>query len=163
MPDHRVVVRAKSEQDEQWVREVLEAGWGSTRMVDLGTERDAAALPAFVAEFSGRMAGLVTYTIEDGLCEIVTTNSLLPGRGIGTALVHAVMDTASAGGCSVVRTVMTDDNAHGIEFYESLGFGVKAVHEGSAAKARTERKPEAPAVGVGGRPVQDEVEMERPL
>jgi len=163
MADDRVMVRAKSDRDTEWVREVLEAGWGSSRMVDLGKERDAATLPAFVAEYEGRMAGLVTYVVEEDACEIVTTNSLLPGRGIGSALVGAVLDAAKGAGCAIVRTVMTNDNKKGIGFYEHLGFEVKAVHEGSAAKARAERKPEAPATGVGGRPIRDEVEMERPL
>lgn len=158
-----VRIRPKSENDAEWVREALTAGWGSTRMVDLGKERDAASLPAFVAEFGGRLAGLVTYEIDGDSCEIVTTNSLLSGRGIGTALVEAVVEEAKKAGCARVRTVMTDDNARGIKFYESRGFRVMQVHEGAAERARLERKPEAPAKGVGGKPIRDEVEMERSL
>ena len=43
-------------------------------------------------------------------CEVVTLNSLQPGRGVGTALLDAVAQAATAAGCERLWLVTTNDN-----------------------------------------------------
>jgi hypothetical protein len=51
--------------------------------LDVGRLRDAAVLPGFVARWEGRLVGLVTFAAGVPAWEVVTLDSLLPGRGVG--------------------------------------------------------------------------------
>ena len=48
------------------------------------------ALPGFIAELDGIAQGVLTYDVEGKKCEIVSLNSTISGKGIGTALIDAV-------------------------------------------------------------------------
>jgi ribosomal protein S18 acetylase RimI-like enzyme len=58
--------------------------------------------------------------------------------------------------------IMTNDNEPAIRFYQRRGMRIVAIHRGAIAESR-KLKPEISFVGVGGRPIEDEVEFELPL
>src|SRR5215211_4644075 len=115
--------------------------------------------PGFVAEDGNQRLGLVTYHIGDGECEIVTIDSVVEGRGVGTALLHAVTAQARAAGCRRVWLITTNDNLNALRFYQGRGFRLVAVHSG-AMDASRRMKPEISEVGHFGIPVRDELELE---
>lgn len=88
--------------------------------------------------------------------------ALRRGRGIGTALMQAVIDHARDRGCQRVWLVTTNDNVHAQRFYERLGFHVIEVRR-DAVRAARERKPTIPTVGEGGTPITDEIVYELDL
>lgn len=144
-----------------WVRKVLTENWASTRVVARGRIHEAGGLPGFIAVLDGEPAGLLTYSIDGSECEIVSLNSLREGRGIGAALLKAVISAARASGCRRLWLVTTNDNSHALRFYQRQGFVLKALYPGVLAESRR-LKPEIPLTGADGIPLRDEIELEFP-
>jgi GNAT superfamily N-acetyltransferase len=149
--------RAKSDMD--WVKSVLEKWWGSTKIVSGGRVHDADTLPGFVAIEDTRPAGLITYKIEKQECEIVSMNSLLEGKGIGSALIANVRDVATKANCRRLWLITTNDNLPALRFYQKRGFALVAVHRDALRESR-KLKPTIPLVGMDGIPLRDEIELE---
>ena len=154
-------VRALRDDERGWAARVLDESWGEV-VVGAGREHRPAQLPALVAEADGERAGLATYLIEDGACELVTLDALTVGGGIGGALVEAVADAARSAGCARVRLITTNDNLPALRLYQRHGFVLAAVRLDELAATRR-RKPEIPATGPAGIPIRDELELERRL
>jgi ribosomal protein S18 acetylase RimI-like enzyme len=157
-----IEVRAITPADRLWVAGLLEEHWGSTRIVSRGKVHQGDELPGFIAMRNGARVGLVTYRIDGSACEIVTLNSLTEGVGVGSALINAVKKAAGDEKCRRLWLVTTNDNTPAQRFYHKCGFTVAAIHRNAIQHART-LKPEIPAVGLNGIPIQDEVELESPL
>lgn len=145
--------------DRAWVRDLLTARWGAPIVVVHGASIAADALPGFCARLAGEeVAGLVTYQIAGEACEIVSLDSLHAGRGVGSALIDAVVATARAAGCCRVWLITTNDNLPALGFYQRRGFRLVAVHPGAVDAARA-IKPQIPLVGLDGIPLHDELEL----
>lgn len=145
--------------DEEWAKSLLEKEWGSVKTVSRGKVLNALDLPGFLAEVEGEKAGLVTYHIDNGKCEIVTLNSLTEGQGIGTKLIEEVKKEAREAGCSRVWLITTNDNMRVLRFYQKRGFVLKAIYPNALAESR-KLKPEIPEIGIDGIPLRDEIELE---
>ncbi len=102
---------------------------------------------------------LITYACENRDCEIVSLDSLETGKGIGTALVKAVMDKAISEGVKRVWLVTTNDNTGALFFYQKIGFKLVAIHRNAVRKSR-KLKPGIPETGFSGIPITDEIELE---
>lgn len=149
--------------DQAWVAEFMTNHWGSPRQVVRGTLFVAHELPGFVAEAAGQVVGLVTYRQLDGQTgEVATLNSLREGIGIGGALVQAVATAMLAAGCTRLVVVTTNDNLHGLRFYQRHGFVLAALRPNALAVSR-QLKPEIPLIGFDGIPLRDEIELEMKL
>jgi GNAT superfamily N-acetyltransferase len=145
-----------------WACHLLKDRWGSTRVVTRGVVHQADRLPAFVAVLGNEPKGLVTYRCAEGECEIVTLDSLLERRGMGTSLLRAVEGAAKVGMCRRVWLVTTNDNIEALRFYQHRGFAIVAVHHGAIERSR-KLKPEIPRIGKHGIPIRDEIELELEL
>ncbi|HET9061339.1 MAG TPA: GNAT family N-acetyltransferase [Acidimicrobiales bacterium] len=154
-----IEVRVAGEPDRSWARSQLEKRWLSTTIVSRGSAHDAGNLPALVATAGGRRVGLVTFRFGDGDCELVTLDSLEPGRGVGTALVHGVLQEGRRRGCSRMWLVTSNDNLGALGFYQRRGFRLVSVYPGAVDEAR-KLKPSIPMVGEHGIEVHDELELE---
>jgi DNA-3-methyladenine glycosylase I len=152
-------VRPLRSQDRGRVADLIIARWGSPVVVVHGTIYRPAELPGFAALRAREWVGLVTYRIVAKECEIVTLDSLQTGMGIGTALLDAVEQAAQRARCRRIWLITTNDNLTALRFYQKRGFSLVAVHRGAVEQARR-LKPEIPAIGQHGIPVQDEIELE---
>ncbi len=157
----RVSVLPLDDADRPWAGDLLKMRWGGAIVVSRGRAHEPGRLPGLVAWATDRL-GLLTYAVEDDAMEIVTLDSLVERRGVGSALVQAATDVARRAGRRRLWLVTTNDNTPAIRFYERRGFIVAALHEGAVEKARR-LKPQIPQFGVGGAPIRDEVEMEMRL
>jgi GNAT superfamily N-acetyltransferase len=155
----KLLVRPAVGPDRAWLLETITRRWGAPVVVSRGRAHDAACLPAIVAELGGQRVGLATYLIEGGEAELVTLDALVPQQGVGTALLKAVVDRASAAGCRRLWLVTSNDNIDAIRFYQRRGLRLAAVHKEAIDEARR-LKPQIPALGHFGIPVHDEVELE---
>jgi ribosomal protein S18 acetylase RimI-like enzyme len=160
-PHAELRVRALREDERDWAASVIGESWGDV-VIGGGREHRPAELPALVAEADGERAGLLTYAIDDGDCELVTVDALTVGGGIGGALVEALADTARAAGCARLHLVTTNDNLPALRLYQRHGFAIAAVRTDEIATTR-KRKPQIPATGHAGIPIRDELELERVL
>lgn len=115
-------IRATSEEDRVWTAALLVNRWGSPIIVTRGRVHRADRLPGFIASVGNTPRGLVTYTVENGECEIVSLDSLESNRGIGTALVKAVRDETFARYCQRLWLITTNDNTRALRFYQKIGY-----------------------------------------
>ncbi len=152
-------IRPLGENDRDWVTGLLVEHWGSENIITRGRDQKADELPGFVAVHDDKYAGLITYHIDGGQCEIVSINSLVEGISIGSALVKAVTDAAAEAGCKRIWLVTTNDNTHALRFWQKRGFSMVAVYPNAVEQSRR-LKPEISLVGNDGIPIRDEIELE---
>jgi ribosomal protein S18 acetylase RimI-like enzyme len=145
-----------------WIRAFLRERWGSDRMVAHGQVYYPAELPGFLAMVDGEPTGVLTYEIVGSECEVVFIDSGPKGTGLGSALVDAVKESATAAGCTRLWLVTTNDNLDALRFYQRRGFVLAALRSNALEEARR-LKPEIPLVGAFGIPLRDELELEMRL
>ena len=133
--------------------------WGSTQIITRGRIHDAADLPGFIALLGEDPVGLVTYHISENECEIVSLNSLVVDRGIGTALLAEVKERAAEAGCQRIWLITTNDNLAAMRFYQRRGFSFAAIHVNALEETRR-LKPELSLTGLDEIPLSDEIELE---
>jgi DNA-3-methyladenine glycosylase I len=131
-------VRPLDDDDRGWLVETVTQEWGLP-VVSISGAHDPRTLPGFVAEHAGRRIGVVTYRTTPGECEVVTLNSMLANRGVGTALLGAVKEVADAHGLRL-WLLTTDENANAIRFYERRGMTRRGLHRDFVDRVR-QHKP----------------------
>jgi N-acetylglutamate synthase-like GNAT family acetyltransferase len=155
-------IRPFTREYKEWASALLTEHWGSARTVSRGHVYQADELPGFVALEKDKPTGLLTYKISGKECEITTMNSVVEGKGAGSALVEAVKKTASEAGCKRLWLITTNDNTHALHFWQKRGFLIKAIYVNALEKSR-KLKPEIPLIGNDGIPLRDEIELEMSL
>jgi DNA-3-methyladenine glycosylase I len=93
---------------------------------------------------------------------LVTLDALQEGRGVGSALLTAVVEQAGREGCRRLWLVTTNDNLAALRFYQRRGLRIVVVRRCAVDEARRV-KPSIPLTGHDGIPIHDEVELELPL
>jgi len=155
-------IRPLNVDDRDFVAHVLIQHWASTRIVTRGVVHQADELPGFIAVEGGERIGLAVYRIDGEECEIITLNSLVQAKGVGTALIESVKNVAASAGCTRIWLVTTNDNMRALSFYQKRGFVFAAVYPNALEQSRR-LKPEIPEIGIDGIPLRDEIELEMRL
>jgi ribosomal protein S18 acetylase RimI-like enzyme len=148
--------------DLPWAREFWREHWGADIVVTRGRVHRIEEMEGFLARAQGATAGLVTYRVLEGACEVVSLDSLRGGLGIGSLLVDAVREEARRRGCARLWLITTNDNTAAIRFYQKRGFFLTAVHRNAIEQSRR-LKPSIPLTGIDDIPIRDEIELEMPL
>jgi ribosomal protein S18 acetylase RimI-like enzyme len=154
-----IEVRALETRDHAWVADFLLAQAGSMRVVSRGRLHHADQLPGFLALEDGTPGALLTYRVADRELEVVTLHAAQPGRGLGSRLLESAREKARELGCRRLWLITTNDNEPAIQFYRRRGMNLVAVHRRAIEESR-KLKPEIPLTGVGGKPIEDEIEFE---
>jgi ribosomal protein S18 acetylase RimI-like enzyme len=151
-----VLVRPLGDDERAWKVATLEATWGLTTVARLGELVDAADLPGFVAVDGDAAVGLLTYVERGDGIEVVTIEATSTRRGIGRALMDAVLSRAAELGVRRVWLVTTSDNDPAIALYRACGMSLaRVVADGVAVSRRV--KPSIPPIG------SDELVFERSI
>lgn len=161
-PDPNIVIRPIKKSDREWIIDTIIAHWISTRIVTRGRIHHAENLPGFIALHSGKRVGLLTYLIMNKECEIITLNSLVKKKGVGSKLIEAVREIAIRTECDRLWLITTNDNIPALHFYQKRGFHLVAVYKNALEKSR-QLKPEISMTGMFGIPLWDEIELEMQL
>jgi GNAT superfamily N-acetyltransferase len=119
-------------------------------------------LTCLKAVLENETAGFACYLRIGDVCEIVILGSLIEGKGIGTALVSAVLGKAGELTCTHLRAYTTNDNESALRFYQKQGFAVVATHRNVMDKVRR-YKPQLPVIGLNGLPLCDMIELQLPV
>lgn len=141
------------------VNRFIKDEWGGPFVVTRGNLFDSRELPGFVFSEEDALKGAILYQIENNECEIAVLFSLEEGKGIGTGLIHAVLDRARQNHCKRVWLITTNDNTHAIRFYQKYGFSLKAVHIDAIELSRN-LKPQFPLKGYDEIPIKHEFKFE---
>jgi GNAT superfamily N-acetyltransferase len=162
MHEREVTVRPVQEGDRPTVEWLTTKLWGAPEVVVHDGAFYPAALPGFIAERAGRIAGLVTYDVRPPVLEIATINALELYTGIGTRLLDAVRAEAKRRGCYQITLTTTNDNIGALRFYQRRGFRLAALRPGAVDRSRL-RQPEIPRTGDFGIPLRDEIDLTCPV
>jgi GNAT superfamily N-acetyltransferase len=158
-----ISVRPVSEGDRPMLAWLVAELWGSEIVAVHGASLRPAEMAGFIAERSGRLAGLLTYQLlGDDVMEIVTLNAIDRRAGIGTRLIEAAVSKARRFGCREIRLTTTNDNVDALRFYQRRGFRLAELRPGAVDRAR-QHKPEIPRVGDYGIPLRDEIDLIHPV
>ena len=88
-----------------------------------------------LAEETGKMIGLLSFTLrpnlfhaaDSGLIEDLIVRASARGRGVGKALMDALLDRLQANGCAEVSVSTMADNIQAQRFYRSHGLVDEAL------------------------------------
>jgi GNAT superfamily N-acetyltransferase len=152
-------IRALNKEDTTWIIDLCNERWAGPMQITRGRAHHVDKNPGFIAIQDDKPVGVITYNIDGDQCEITLLNSLVEGKGIGSALVNAVKDAAVAAGCRRLWLITTNDNTHALRFWQKRGFKLVAVYPDAIEQSRR-IKPEIPIVGNDGIPIRDEIELE---
>ena len=153
-----IEIRPIREFDRRWMVRFLTERWGSAEAIVRGKRYDVAAMEGFVAVRERKVLGLITYHFEDGHGEVMTLDSLLPGRGIARRLLDATVGAIRDAGIHELRVVTTNDNHRALRLYQRYGFVIREVRVNALAATRR-LKPQIPLIGLGDIPLRDEIEL----
>ena len=130
----------------------------------LGELHHAGADEALIAEDEkGALVGVLTYKVDGPACEVSTLYAAASSQGIGTTLIHVVVDLAREAGCRRLWLVTTNDNVDALRFYQRRGFRLAQLDAGAVDRSRETLKPSIPEIGDHGIPLHDELVLERQL
>ena len=121
-----------------------------------------ADLPAFVAADGPNLVGLITYEPGIESWHVLSLDSLVPGCGIGSALLDRVEAAARAAGSPRITLVTTNDNVDAIRFYQRRSYRIASLDPGAVDRARR-TKPSIPLIGCHGIPIRDEITLVKNL
>ena len=138
----------------------IRATWGGDTVVAHGERIAPSRLPGLVAVSEGRIVGHASYRVAEGACEITSIAADPPQRGIGSALMDAIMGEARRSGSRRAWLTTTNDNLDALRFYQRRGFRLVALRPGAVDVARRDLKPELPDIGTHGIPMRDELDLE---
>jgi GNAT superfamily N-acetyltransferase len=151
-----IAVREVDHADRDWVDRVLRECWGGPMVVADGQVFEAARLPGLMP------------AIGQGCCctrssRIVRSwliDALEPHRGIGTALLAALIERLRPLGVQSLHLTTTNDNLDALRFYQRQGFTLGELEPGAIDRARA-LKPSIPAMGAYGIPIRDGLRLVR--
>ena len=130
-------IRPATAGDREAIVVLLSDRWGGETMVVRDTVYLPADLPAFVAVDGPDLVGLVTYEPGIESWHVVSLDSLVPSRGMGSALLDRVEGAARAAGCLRVMLVTTNDNVDAIRFHQRRGYRPGTVASRGVLRAST--------------------------
>jgi ribosomal protein S18 acetylase RimI-like enzyme len=159
MENPEIAVREIEPSDGEWVRSFLGAHFGSTKVVSRNVVHQTDDLPGFIGIYRSEPSALLTYCVMNGELELVSLHAAIAGRGLGSRLLASARERARELRCRRLWLITTNDNEPAIGFYARWGLRLAAIHRGAIAESR-KLKPEISHFGVGGRPIEDEIEFE---
>jgi ribosomal protein S18 acetylase RimI-like enzyme len=111
--------------------------WGSPDMVISSGLFKCNELDGFaVLDESDEIIGLITYQFHAAICEIISLDSLVENRGVGSSLINRVEQITQEKGASVVKVITTNDNIHALSFYQKRGYQIVGVLANAVDQAR---------------------------
>ena len=152
-------IRKINTSDREWVRNLFINNWAGDFIVSRGKIHKPDNLDGFIAQENSDKVGLVTVNIENNEMEIVTIDSLSPGRGIGALLLKEVIKMAKEKNVKRIWLITTNDNLNSFKFYQKNDFHLVRIYPGAIAESR-KIKPQIPEIGEDGIPIRDEIEFE---
>lgn len=148
--------------DRDRLNELLQLRWPDSNMIICGQfvgPDDVEGLGAYTDE---RLHGIVTWVTHGKVMHIVAVNAFTEVRGVGMALVDAMMAHGREQGMALLRASISNDNMIALRFYQKRGFRMLALHRG-IFDAMRHIKPSIPLTGLDGIPMRDEIELEYEL
>lgn len=157
--DISLSIRPIEEKDNNWLKQVFQAQFGSERIALRGKVINAIDTQGFIAEEKGERVGIILYELQKDNIEIIALVSLSPQQGVGTALIKSIIELAKKVNRQSITVITTNDNTQALRFYQKRGFAITGFFP-DAVKALRKLKPELPVFGNDRIPIRDEIELQ---
>lgn len=154
-----IKIREANSSDQKWIKNLFINNWGSDFIVSRGKIQKPENLRGVIAEEDEEKVGLATIHIENNEMELVTIDSLKPGKGIGTLLISEIIKIAKEKNVKRLWLITTNDNMNALKFYQKNNFHLVKIYPNALEESR-KIKPEIPEIGEDGIPLRDEIELE---
>jgi len=148
--------------DRVFLEELLRLRWSGGALMLRGKIIHPKDVEAIAAYHDGRLAGVATWRLEGPVIYLTTLNNITEQRGVGVALLDAMMKLGRDKGSALLRSIVTNDNLNALGFYQRRGFRIIAVHPGAIDTIRS-LIPSIPTMGTNRIPIRDEIELELAL
>jgi GNAT superfamily N-acetyltransferase len=137
--------------------------WGTSQMVISSGIFQCDTLDGYaVVDQQKSIIGLLTYIIEGRECEIISLDSKVLNKGVGSRLLTAIERKAKKENCKEIKLITTNDNLHALAFYQKRGYQLVEVLSNAVEQARLV-KPEIPLYADNGIPIRDELLLVKSL
>ncbi len=156
-------LRDNGPEDASWITEESKALGGPVVACN-GSLVDLRAHPARIAVRDGARAGFAVHA-KGSQVELLAIRALIPGQGVGTALVEDLVAIAKDEGARSIAVETTNDNLDALRFYQRRGFHLTDCRIGGFADVRRLKglDRDVPYLGVGGVEIRDIFRLERRL
>jgi GNAT superfamily N-acetyltransferase len=148
--------------DRVFLEELLRLRWSGGALMVHDRVIAPCDVEALAAYDSDRLAGVATWRLEGNILYMLTLNNITEQRGVGVALLAAMMKLGREKQAPLIRVIVTNDNLNALGFYQRRGFRIIAVHAGAVDTIRA-MNPNVPTIGRDRIPIRDEIELEREL
>ncbi|MGO1988211.1 GNAT family N-acetyltransferase [Mammaliicoccus vitulinus] len=145
---------------QQTLIDLFNTNWGSDEMIISTGTYQLSKLPGIAAYEDGQILGLITYKTYEDHVEIISLDSFLQNKGIGSKLLKSLEQTCEKKQITRITVITTNDNINALKFYQKRGYRIKQVLPNAVEKAR-QLKPTIPLVAENGIAIKDEIELEK--
>lgn len=159
MTESKVEFEIRPITDRAFLDQLLRLRWSGGALMLRGKIVHPKDVEALAAYHDGRLAGVATWRLEGPVIYLATLNNITEQRGVGVALLEAVMKLGRRKGSALLRVIVTNDNLNALGFYQRRGFRIVAVYPGAIDTIRT-LLPNIPTMGANRIPIRDEIELE---
>lgn len=162
MTDQSIAFEIRPLTDRAFLEELLRLRWRDGALMLRGKIVHPKDVEALAAYHEGRLAGVATWLLEGPVIYLATLNNICEQRGVGTALLDAMVRFGRDKGAALLRVIVTNDNLNALGFYQRRGFRIVAVYPGAIDTIRS-LLPNVPVMGANRIPMRDEIELEMAL
>jgi GNAT superfamily N-acetyltransferase len=162
MPQRKTEFAIRPITDRVFLDELLRLRWSGGSLLLRGKVIAPADVEALAAYDCERLAGVATWRMEGKVLYLLTLNNITDQRGVGVALLAAMIDLGRKRNAALIRAIVTNDNLNALGFYQRRDFRIIAVHPGAVDTIRA-MNPNIPMIGAYRIPIHDEIELERDL
>jgi nucleoside-triphosphatase THEP1/GNAT superfamily N-acetyltransferase len=155
----QITIFPPSEYQQQKVADFINSQWLTPYIIAGNEIIYPSQHPGFFAYHQNVVAGLITYRESGETIEILTLNSLIPGKGIGRKLITRVIQEAIQKSKYTIKLVTTNDNLSALRFYQKFGFRISKINRDAISESR-KLKPQIPFLGEHHIPINDEICLE---
>src|SRR5687768_6249660 len=105
-----VISVASGQDDESWLADLWRESWGAVIVVSRGRVHRLSDLAALIAWNGDVRVGAATYHLDGDVAELTSLNAVMPGKGVGSALIAAVERAVRELGVRRLWLITTNDN-----------------------------------------------------
>lgn len=131
------------------MKEFLIKYWGDINMVYNGRLINLLEINHIIRYDNGKKIGVLCYFREKNCFHIVSLNAIESNKGIGSALMDELDETALKEGIQYIQVETTNDNINAIGFYQKRGFDLFSLQINEVEHQRM-LKSEIPLIGCNG-------------
>lgn len=146
-----------TEIEKQKVTQFFSTHWGSPQMVISSGVYHCDELDGYaVMNEKEEIIGLLTYITEENECEIISLDSTVENKGIGSSLLQKLEEHCKTSQVERIKLITTNDNLHALGFYQKRGYLLEVLFPNAVQQAR-KLKPTIPFIADNGIPIRDEL------